>query len=75
MLIRHLDYLVERLGIDGVGFGSDFDGGITPPRDLRDASALPNLIVALRQHGYDEAALRKLTHENWLRVLGKTWRA
>lgn len=75
VLIRHLDYLVERVGIDGVGFGSDFDGGITPPQELRDASGLPNLIAALRQHGYDESALRKITHDNWLRVLGKTWRA
>lgn len=75
VLIRHLDYLVEHLGIDGVGFGSDFDGGIVPPEDLRDVSGLPKLLVALRAHGYDDAALRKITHENWLRVLGKTWRA
>ncbi len=75
VLIRHLDYLVEHLGIDGVGFGSDFDGGIVPPQDLHDVSRLPNLLAALRARGYDDAALRKLTHENWLRVLGKTWRA
>ncbi len=75
VLIRHFDYLVERVGIDSVGFGSDFDGGITPPQEIGDVSGLPRLIAALREHGYDEAALRKLTHENWLRVLGKTWRA
>lgn len=75
VMIRHFDYLVERVGIDCVGFGSDFDGGITPPQEIGDASGLPRLVAALREHGYDEAALRKLTHENWLRVLGKTWRA
>ncbi|HEU5367569.1 MAG TPA: dipeptidase [Ktedonobacterales bacterium] len=75
VVIQHLDYLVERLGIDGVGFGSDYDGGITPPGDLHDVSGLPNLLAALQARGYDEAALRKITHENWLRVLGKTWRA
>jgi membrane dipeptidase len=74
VMMRHFDYLVERVGIDGVGFGSDFDGGITPPKDIGDVSGLPRLVAALRAHGYDEAALRKLTHENWLRVLGKTWR-
>ncbi len=74
VVVRHFDYLVEHLGIDGVGFGSDFDGGIVPPRELSDVSGLPNLIAALRAHGYDDAALRKLTHENWLRVLRKTWR-
>ena len=75
VIVQHLDYLVEHVGIDGVGFGSDFDGGITVPHELGDVSGLPRLIAALRARGYDEAALRKITHENWLRVLGKTWRA
>jgi membrane dipeptidase len=73
VMMRHIDYLVERLGIDGVGFGSDFDGGITVSRELGDVAGLPRLIAALREHGYDDAALRKLTHENWLRILSKTW--
>jgi len=68
----HVDYLVERLGDDKVGFGSDFDGA-TMPGDLRDAAGLPLLIAELRRRGYDEATLRKLTHENWLRVLERTW--
>ena len=35
----------------------------------------PGLFVAaLRQAGYDDAALRKITHENWVRVLRKTWK-
>lgn len=73
VMVRHIDYLVERLGIDGVGFGSDFDGGITVSQELGDVAGLPRLIATLREHGYDEGALRKLTHENWLRILGKTW--
>jgi membrane dipeptidase len=74
IMVRHIDYLVEHLGIDRVGFGSDFDGGITVSHELGDVTGLPRLIVMLREHGYDDAALRKLTHENWLRVLGQTWR-
>jgi membrane dipeptidase len=31
------------------------------------------LIAALRDAGYDDAAIAKLTHENWLRVLRATW--
>jgi hypothetical protein len=57
-----------------IGFGSDFDGGITVSYKLSDVAGLSRLIATLRKHGYDEAALRKLTHENWLRVLGKAWR-
>jgi membrane dipeptidase len=70
---RHVDYLVDRLGIDRVGFGSDFDGA-KMPREIKDVSGLPKLLEALRKRGYDDAALRKLAHENWVRVLRNTWR-
>lgn len=72
-MVRHIDYLVERLGIDRVGLGSDFDGAMIP-REVGDAAGLPKLRAALRRAGYDEAALRKLAYENWIRVLRKTWR-
>jgi membrane dipeptidase len=71
-LARHVDYLIERVGIDRVGFGSDFDGAKVP-RDLADASGLPKLLNVLRDRGYDDAALKKLAHRNWVRVLDATW--
>lgn len=71
-MVRQIDYLVERVGIDRVGFGSDFDG-IPISREIGDVSGLPGLMSALRDRGYDEEALRKFAHENWLRVLRKTW--
>jgi membrane dipeptidase len=71
-VVRHVDYLVERLGIDRVGFGSDFDGAKVPAA-IGDVSGLPKLLDALREHGYDDEALRKLAHENWLGVLRRTW--
>ncbi len=71
-VVRHVDYLVEHLGIDRVGFGSDFDGA-TMPQELGDVCGLPRLVAALRARGYDDKALRKLGHENWLRVLCATW--
>lgn len=72
VLVDQIDYLVERMGIDCVGFGSDFDGARMPDA-LGDVAGLPRLIAALYERGYDEVALRKLAHENWLRVLGATW--
>lgn len=68
----HVDYLVERLGVDRVGFGSDFDGA-TMPQELGDVTGLPRLLAVLRERGYDDAALRKLAYENWVRVLRQTW--
>ena len=72
VMVRHLDYLVERLGETRVGLGSDYDGARVPD-EVGDVSKLPNLIAALEGAGYDDGLLRKLTHENWIRVLGRTW--
>jgi membrane dipeptidase len=71
-LVAHVDHLVERLGIEGVALGTDFDG-CTVPACIGDAAGLPVLIEALRARGYDQASLRKFAHENWLSVLERTW--
>lgn len=72
VMADHVDYLIERLGDDKVGLGSDFDGA-TMPKQLADASMLPNLFAVLRDRGYDDATLRKIGYENWVRVLEATW--
>jgi membrane dipeptidase len=72
-VVRHVDYLVERIGVERVGFGSDFDGAKVP-LEIGDVSGLPKLLEALREVGYDDAQLKKLAHENWVRVLRATWR-
>jgi membrane dipeptidase len=73
VMVRHIDYLVEHLGINCVGLGTDFDGA-TIPEEIGDVTGLPKFITALSEHGYDVATLRKLAYENWLRVLEKTWK-
>jgi membrane dipeptidase len=71
-MIRHMDHLIEHVGVDGVGLGSDFDGA-TIPAEIGDVRGLTRLVDAMRRHGYDEATLRKLCHENWMHVLERTW--
>ncbi|MDI6857778.1 MAG: dipeptidase [Dehalococcoidia bacterium] len=73
-IVRHVDYIAGRIGVEHVAFGSDFDGAVMP-LELGDVTGLPKLIEALRARGYDEAALRKATHENWLRLLKRTWKS
>ena len=73
VMVRHIDYLVEHLGIDCVGLGTDFDGA-TIPQEIGDVTGLPKLVATLRESGYDDMAMRKLAFENWVRVLGKTWK-
>ena len=73
-LVRHVDYMVERMGIDHVAFGSDFDG-TTIPAAMRDVADLQLMVQALRSAGYDQASLDKICHGNWIRVLEATWGA
>jgi membrane dipeptidase len=72
IVLRHFAYLVDRMGINHVGFGSDFDGA-TIPTEIGDASGLPKLVDALRKHRFQDQELSKLTHKNWVRVLRRTW--
>jgi membrane dipeptidase len=71
-VIDHVDYVVGRIGIDHVGFGSDFDGAKIP-NELGDASGLQRMAAALDDRGYTEDEIAKLAHGNWLRVLRQTW--
>jgi membrane dipeptidase len=71
-VLAHLDHLLDHLGEDHVGMGSDFDGA-TVPQGIGDVTGLPALQQAMMDHGYDTALMKKLTHENWLRVLDRTW--
>ena len=71
-MVRHVDYLVERMGIDCVAIGSDFDGA-TIPADIADASGNQKLVAALKSAGYADQDLRKICRENWLRVLASAW--
>ncbi|XWN29353.1 MAG: dipeptidase [Devosia sp.] len=70
--LTHLDYLIERIGEDRVGFGSDYDGTVVPEA-ITGSDALPRLADLMRAHGYDDALMDKLCHRNWMRVLRKTW--
>jgi membrane dipeptidase len=71
-IVRHVEYVAGRVGIDHVAFGSDFDGA-TIPETLGGIAGLPKLVAALRIAGFDDEAVAKVTHRNWLRVLGTTW--
>lgn len=69
MLLDHLDYLVEKAGIDHVMLGSDFDGIDSSPVGLDDVSDFPVLTKALLERGYEPSDIRKIMGENMLRVM------
>ena len=65
----HIDHVVELVGIDHVGLGSDFDGIEVTPEGMEDVSMLPKLFAELRARGYAEDDLIKIAGGNLLRVL------
>ncbi len=71
-MVRHVDHLVDKLGIDGVAIGSDFDGA-TVPAEIGDAAGLQKLVAALKTAGYGDKELRKICRENWFRILRSAW--
>jgi membrane dipeptidase len=71
-MLRHLDHMITMAGEDHVGLGSDFDG-CRLPASIGDATGLPRLLDAMSSHGFGEALVKKLAHENWVRVLERTW--
>lgn len=71
-LMQHIDYLIDKLGEDCVGLGSDYDGAVVPDA-IAGIEHLPRLRTAMADHGYGEPLIKKLCHANWLRVLSATW--
>ncbi len=68
-VVAHLDHVVNLVGIDHVGIGSDFDGlGDSLPHGLKDVSAYPNLIYELLKKGYSEEDIEKVCSGNIFRV-------
>ncbi len=66
--VDHIDYLVEKIGIDHVGISSDFDGG-GGIYGWDDASQSLNVTVELVKREYSEEEIAKLWGENLLRVM------
>ncbi len=72
-LTDHIDYIVDRVGIDHVGISSDFNhgGGVA---GFVDASEALKLTVAMVKRGYSAAQIKKIWGENFLRVFREVQR-
>ena len=71
-IVEHVRYVADRIGVEHVALGSDFDGtGIPAP--LGDAAGLPRLLAALADAGFSQAELDAIAWRNWRRVLAAWW--
>lgn len=68
-VVEHIDHAVKVAGVDHVGLGSDWDGFVSMPKGLRDASQLPHLTAKLMHRGYSTEDIHKILGGNMLRVM------
>ena len=73
LLARHISYIADRIGVDHVGLGSDFDGANVPDA-IGSAAGLQGVIHALQEAGFTPDEVEKIAYRNWLRVLKTTWK-
>ena len=66
--VNVVDRAIQLVGEDHVALGTDFDGGPTPPRGMRDIRDLAMITDAMLRRGYSEARIRKFLGGNLLRV-------
>ena len=70
-VVTHIDYLVEKAGVDCVGLGSDFDGTGGLPLGLEGVDKITNITEELLTRGYKEREIKKILGGNFLRVFKK----
>jgi membrane dipeptidase len=66
-----VDRVIQLVGEDHVSIGTDFDGGPTLARGMRDVRDLPMITDAMLRRGYSEERIRKFWGGNLLRVFGE----
>ncbi|UPV74524.1 dipeptidase [Halorussus limi] len=71
-LVDHVEYVADRVGVEHVALGSDFDGA-TVLDSVGDATGLPDVIAAVERRGFGDEAVRAIARDNWLRVIRETW--
>jgi membrane dipeptidase len=69
-VVDHIDHVVQVIGIDYVGIGTDFDGG-GGVDGCRTASEMKNITIELLRRGYSKSDIKKIWGGNVMRVLKK----
>jgi membrane dipeptidase len=68
-VVDHIDHIVDLIGIDHAGIGTDFDGG-GGVDGCNDVSEMGNITLELVRRGYTEEQIRKIWGGNLIRVFG-----
>lgn len=73
-VIKDIEYVIDIVGPDHVGLGSDLYGFERAPKNLEDMSKLPAITQRLLERGHSDENILKILGENYLRVFSKVWK-
>jgi membrane dipeptidase len=68
-VVDHIDHIVDLVGPDHIGLGSDFDGIPYTPEGLEDVTRMPNITAELVKRGYEEENIMRILGGNHLRLI------
>jgi len=68
LIVDHIGYIINLVGDDYVGLGSDFDGITITPRGLEDVSKMPELTRIMVERGWSRERIYKILGGNFMRV-------
>ncbi|MCK5033323.1 MAG: membrane dipeptidase, partial [Calditrichia bacterium] len=68
IIVDHMDYIINLIGDDHVGIGSDFDGISITPKGIEDTSKMPNITREMIKRGYSEVRIKKILGGNFMRI-------
>lgn len=71
LIVEHAKYIADRIGVDHVALGSDFDGAPIPEA-IHDVTGLPLLLDEFKNQGFTIEEIEKIAYKNWIRVLHAT---
>ena len=72
LIPRHARHIADRIGVEHVALGSDFDGTEVPDA-LKDVTGLPRLLEEFSKHGFSDAEIEQIAWSNWRRTLARCW--
>lgn len=68
VIIDHISYITDLIGVDHVGLGADWDGVGILPTGMEDVTKLPELTAKLKERGFSNLEIRKILGGNFKRV-------
>ncbi|MGF7398425.1 dipeptidase [Thermoanaerobacterium thermosaccharolyticum] len=68
-VLDHIEHIVNLVGINHVGFGSDFDGIEKTPLGLDDVASFPKILDGLKKGGFSDDEINSISHDNFERII------